>query len=76
MVLYCSHSDCTFFCTVLLKYVIQSYFARQLIKHKVKCGVKRVNGEMKDKVLFNDSIAKVSSFEDYYCFPDRPSWHS
>lgn len=55
---------------VLIKCIIQSYSARQLVKHKVKCGKNRVNGEMKNKVLFNDCIAKVSSFEDYYSFAD------
>lgn len=37
----------------LIKHIVnlQCYFARQLVKHKVKCGVNRVNGEIKGKVL-------------------------
>lgn len=47
---------------LLIKYIVnlQCYFARQLVKHKVKCGVNRVNGEIKDKVLFKGSIVKMS----------------
>lgn len=53
---------------LLIEYNVQCYFARQLVKHKDKGGVNRVNGEIKNKVLFNDSIVKMSSFEDFYSF--------
>lgn len=55
---------------LIIEYIVQCYFARQLVKHKDKGGVNRVNGEIKSKVLFNDSIVKMSSFEDFYSLTD------